>query len=70
MKLPYVLGQAVPQFCGLTNTHFRNKYREAKDSRNPMEILRDLLKSTDQEWAKSKELVGVLRPILMRLCAR
>ena len=44
--------------------------REEKDSRTAIEILRDLLKSPDQEWAKSKILVEVLRPILMRLCAR
>ncbi|CAM6096564.1 unnamed protein product [Calypogeia fissa] len=46
-----------------------NVTREDKDT-TAIEMLRDLLKSPDQEWAKSKELTEVLRPILMRLCAR
>ncbi|BBN08147.1 malonyl-CoA decarboxylase [Marchantia polymorpha subsp. ruderalis] len=41
-----------------------------KESISGMQILHDLLTSSDHEWAKSAKLVEVLRAPLMRLCAR
>ncbi|KAL2630264.1 hypothetical protein R1flu_014950 [Riccia fluitans] len=40
------------------------------ESRSGLQILRDLLTSPGQEWAKSPKLAEALRAPLMRLCAR
>jgi malonyl-CoA decarboxylase len=38
--------------------------------KNGMEVMLNLLSSTNYEWTNSAELLSVLKPPLMRLCAR
>ncbi|XP_015885239.3 uncharacterized protein LOC107420719 [Ziziphus jujuba] len=44
--------------------------KEFTDGKNGMEVMFNLLKSTDYEWTVSAQLLSVLKPALMRLCAR
>lgn len=44
--------------------------RDIASGNNGMEVLFNLLTSTDHNWTKSPELLSVLQPLLMRLCAR
>lgn len=43
---------------------------EYDEGRNAIEVLYNLLSSTNKEWTKSDQLLTTLQPILMRLCAR
>ncbi|KAG5561315.1 hypothetical protein RHGRI_004369 [Rhododendron griersonianum] len=43
---------------------------ESADGKNAMEIMWNLLTSTNHEWTKSERLISVLEAPLMRLCAR
>ncbi|CAO2842487.1 unnamed protein product [Amaranthus hypochondriacus] len=43
---------------------------ESTSGKNGIEIIMNLLKSPNNEWSKSEEVLSVLKPILMRLCAR
>lgn len=43
---------------------------ESTSGKNGMEVLLNLLKSPNHDWSKSDRLLPVLKPILMRLCAR
>ncbi|XP_056687350.1 uncharacterized protein [Spinacia oleracea] len=38
--------------------------------KNGIEVILELLKSPNHEWSKSDEVLSVLKPILLRLCAR
>ncbi|KAF3451761.1 hypothetical protein FNV43_RR07857 [Rhamnella rubrinervis] len=44
--------------------------REFTDGKNGMEVMYNLLTSTDYEWTVSAKLLSVLKPPLVRLCAR
>ncbi|KAG5561313.1 hypothetical protein RHGRI_004369 [Rhododendron griersonianum] len=44
--------------------------QESADGKNAMEIMWNLLTSTNHEWTKSERLISVLEAPLMRLCAR
>ncbi|XP_028763026.1 malonyl-CoA decarboxylase, mitochondrial isoform X5 [Neltuma alba] len=44
--------------------------KDIATGKNGMEVMFNLLTSTDLEWTKSPELLCVLQPLLMRLCAR
>nr|XP_027089249.1 malonyl-CoA decarboxylase, mitochondrial-like [Coffea arabica] len=43
---------------------------EFSSSKNGMEVMKYLLTSTNYEWTKSAKIISVLRPPMMRLCAR
>ncbi|KAL6992830.1 malonyl-CoA decarboxylase [Sarracenia purpurea var. burkii] len=55
-------------FCGVHSNSF--SYREFAGGKNAMEIMWDLLTSTNHEWTKSEKLISALEAPLMRLCAR
>ncbi|KNA10935.1 hypothetical protein SOVF_139760 [Spinacia oleracea] len=38
--------------------------------KNGIKVILELLKSPNHEWSKSDEVLSVLKPILVRLCAR
>lgn len=44
--------------------------QESADGKNAMEIMWNLLTSTNHEWTKSDRLISVLEAPLMRLCTR
>ncbi|CAK7351497.1 unnamed protein product [Dovyalis caffra] len=47
-----------------------NSAPETYAGKNGMEVMLNLLTSTDYEWISSAELLSALKPPLMRLCAR
>ncbi|GMH05283.1 hypothetical protein Nepgr_007123 [Nepenthes gracilis] len=47
-----------------------NSFRESAAGKSGMEVLWNLLKSTNYEWTKSDALLQAIKPPLMRLCAR
>ncbi|XP_054787809.1 uncharacterized protein LOC129293743 isoform X1 [Prosopis cineraria] len=44
--------------------------KDIANGKNGMEVMFNLLTSTDHKWTKSTEMLSVLQPLLMRLCAR
>ena len=44
--------------------------RDVATGRDGMEVMLNLLTSTDYKWTNSPELLSILKPTLMRLCAR
>lgn len=44
--------------------------KDIANGKNGMEVMFNLLTSTDHNWTKSTEMLSVLQPLLMRLCAR
>lgn len=47
-----------------------DKLGESSSGKNGVEVILKLLKSPNHEWSKSDRVLSVLKPILMRLCAR